>query len=576
MKKYIFPLILSTVMLFTACSEDKLDIPKKGVISLDSFYITDDDAVSALTNAYQNFIVNIGGNAGIYVPYNIIFNYPADNVLAAGNHYGDNDFLAKIDEFRYDTQNEVITNIYKRLYFTIYHANLVIDNFEYGKSTVKDRCISEARVMRAWCHMMAALIWGNPPLIDHILVSSEKPTNYTGTKEDFLRWCATECAESVQYLDERASTTDKDGAVKITKGFAWTVQGKALLYAGDYADAKAPLKKVIDSGKYELVPGTEWADMFHLSGDGNSEKIFELNLIENASIGTWGGKIQRSTWMEQNLWGWRSDKMYARPIYQADGGWGGLAIEESFANEFYANDGDSYRRKATMLSFYEFLTELDYPSDYNSETQEPLNLTVAQKLDDPNRGIKHEGGLYGQCGFLQIKHIVRDEDRTTNSIRFNNFIISRYADVLLMYAEACANTTDEGGLGLKCLKDIQNRAGSDYVSSELTLPDVKKERNYELWCEGARWIDMIRWGELDKVATAGRKIPSLKDKFKAEYDENTGKYIRTLVPHEAEVTYSYPNGADYAAFDAAKHKLFPFPYAITSINPDLEQHGEWK
>ena len=63
-----------------------------------------------------------------------------------------------------------------------------------------------------------------------------------------------------------------------------------------------------------------------------------------------------------------------------------------------------------------------------------------------------------------------------------------------MYAEACAQTDDADGLGLQCLQDVQNRAGSDYVSTQLTLEDVKKEKSFEMWLEGVRFPDMVRWG----------------------------------------------------------------------------------
>lgn len=182
-------------------------------------------------------------------------------------------------------------------------------------------------------------------------------------------------------------------------------------------------------------------------------------------------------------------------------GWGGLAIEDSFADEFAANDGDSYRRKATMLSYDEFITELEWPSDGGDIN----NLTEAQKLADPGRGIVNTDGLYGQCSYLQKKHIATPEDvLTTFSYRYNNFIVARYADVLLLYAEACAQTGDSDGL--QYLQKVQERAGSDHVSTSLTLDEVKKERNYELWCEGARWIDMKRWGELDKSKRMQGKI----------------------------------------------------------------------
>ena len=559
MKKYKYILSLLLVVLFAACSEDKLDIPQKGVVDIASFYLTDADAESALVAAYADFAKNIGGNDGISVPYNIIFNYCADNILAAGNEYGDNDQFGSINEFRFDATSSVVGVAYKRFYFVIYHANLVIDHFQYGESAVKDRCISEARVLRAWCHMMAAMAWDCPPLVDHLLDGADKPSNYEGGHDALLQWCADECADAVQYLDERESTADKNGSIKVTKGFAWSVQGKALLYKGDYAGAKVALKNVINSGKYALVPGDRWGELFHLSGDGCEEKIFESNIATIASIGDWGGKIQRSTWMEMNLWGWRTDKLAARPILQADGGWGGLAIEESFANEFAANDGNSYRRKATIVSFDEFITELQWPSD-------TVVMTREQKLADPGRGIKSTGGLYGQCGYLQRKHIATAEDRPTNGYRYNNFIIERYADVLLMYAEACAQTNDPDGL--QYLKQVQQRAGSDHISSSLTLDEVKKERNYELWCEGARWIDMKRWGEFDKVKNAGKHIPSLKDDFFAANNASS--------THSGRVTYSEPNAGKQVGFVVGKHEYFPYPFAVTSINPNLKQNPGWE
>ncbi|MDI9538862.1 MAG: RagB/SusD family nutrient uptake outer membrane protein, partial [Bacteroidota bacterium] len=165
MKKSKHILALLLVVLFAACSEDRLDIPQKGVISIDSFYKTDADAESALVAMYAHFATQIASYDGawIYVPLNILFNYPADNILAAGEFYGDNDMVAAINEFRFDTQSPVIQLAYNHFYYVIYRANLIIDNFAYGDSPIKDRCISEARVMRAWCHMMAAMAWGNPP-----------------------------------------------------------------------------------------------------------------------------------------------------------------------------------------------------------------------------------------------------------------------------------------------------------------------------------------------------------------------------------------------------------------------------
>ena len=92
MKKNIIS-IIGLSMLFSACI-DRLDIEQKGVIPFEDFYQTDSDAENALNNLYQAFCLNISGNEGFYVALPLLFNEPEDDMFAAGNMYGDNDFAA--------------------------------------------------------------------------------------------------------------------------------------------------------------------------------------------------------------------------------------------------------------------------------------------------------------------------------------------------------------------------------------------------------------------------------------------------------------------------------------------------
>lgn len=564
MKTKIFLATLSGVVLMASPScTDKLDIDQKGVVPYEAFYDnSDENAESAMTTAYADFSLNIAGNEGIYIPYTMAFNLCADNMYAAGEFYGDNDNFGSINEFRYDSQNDVIRIMYQRFYQAIYSCNLVIDNFT-PDTDVKRRCVAEARVLRAWCHMMLALGWNDPPLVDHVLSAEEKPANYEGGHNGLLEWCVKECEEAAPSLRERESPDDKDGTAIVTKGLAYTVAGKARLFLGDYQGAKEDLKRVIDSGKYALVPGEKFNELFHIQGDGDSEKIFECNAVRNTNIGDWSMQIQRSPWMQDNVWGWRTSRMAGYPsTYFATQGWGGCGIEETFAKELYANEPNSYRRKATMLTFEEALTKLPYTSDKEGMTDE-------EKLADPNRGVNNTLGLYGQPEFLHFKGLATMDDFCGSWYSYKNYTIFRYAEVLLMYAECCARTGDNDGA--QYLHDIQNRAGAP--TTPFTLENVIREKNFELWCEGVRWTDMVRLGDFTsyRMKDPGNNIPSLVDDF---FKEGSPYYNKK---HVAEVTHSNPNkdAGKNTTFDKTKHIYFPYPYTVLQRNPNIKQNPGW-
>lgn len=548
MKKIFIPLIAAG-FLFGGC-EDRLDIQQKGVISADDFYKTDDDAQNACNNLYQSFCLNIAGNEGIYVALPVLFNEAGDDMLAAGNMYGDNDFGAQINEFRYDSGNDVIKNTYWGLYGVIYDCNLILDRL--GDDTpIKKRVRAEARALRAWCHFMLAIGWDRPPLVDHLLPGDAKPSNYEGTHEELLEWCAKEAEESVADLDERTSPADKVGASKVTKGFALTVAGKARLFKGDWEGAKRNLKQVINSKKYELVTADRWPNLFHASGDLCEEMIFQANAIENPNVGDWSNKIQRTSWMWIQFWNWRTDKLASRPLFIGTDGWGGHSIRTDFAEKMLANDGDSPRRKATFMTPDEFL--------YDMEWRDTEGMTRAEKETSDKIGIVDPTGLYGFGGYFAHKIVAWPEDNEKGWYGFKNLTIFRYAEVLLMYAEACAMTNDNDGL--QYLQAIQNRAGSAHVSSALTMNEVKNEKMFEMWIEGVRFPDMVRWGDTDGVVNNGKNIPSTYDAF----------FSLGEPKHRIYVEYSNPNNGQ-TGFVKGKHEYFAFPLAVTSINPNIEQN----
>ena len=548
MKKILYPILGLCAAMFLGGCEDRLDIEQKGVISADDFYQTDDDAQNALNNLYQCFAYHIAGNEGIYVALPVLFNEAGDDMLAAGNMYGDNDFGAQINEFRYDYQNEVIKNTYTGLYAVVYDANTIIDRVP-DDSPIKKRVRAEAITLRAWAHMMLAIGWDCPPLVETVLPGDARPSNYEGGHVELLRWCAEQAESVVNDLEERISPTDKVGASKVTKGMALTVAGKARLFMGDYENAKKDLKQVISSNKYELVPTDRWANLFHTSGDLCEEMIFQSNCLDNANVGDWGGKINRTSWMWIQFWNWRTDKLVSRPKFIGADGWGGHSIRADFAERMLANDGDSPRRKATFMTPDEFFYEMEWTG---TEGMTREQLETSDKI-----GIKDPTGLYGFGGYFAHKIVPWPEDNEKGWYGFKNLTIFRYAEVLLMYAEACAMTGDNDGL--QYLNAIQNRAGSAHVSSTLTLDEVKNEKAFEMWIEGVRFPDMVRWGDTDGIVNNGKNIPSTYDAF----------FTKKEPKHRIYVEYSNPNKGQ-TGFVKGKHEYFPYPKVTISRNPNLQ------
>ncbi len=550
MKKILYPILGLCAAMFLGGCEDRLDIEQKGVISADDFYQTDDDAQNALNNLYQCFGYHIAGNEGVYVALPVLFNEAGDDMLAAGNMYGDNDFGAQINEFRYDYQNEVITNTYTGLYAVVYDANTIIDRVP-DDSPIKKRVRAEAITLRAWAHMMLAIGWDCPPLVETVLPGDARPSNYEGGHVELLRWCAEQAESVVNDLDERISPTDKVGASKVTKGMALTVAGKARLFMGDYENAKKDFKQVISSNKYELVPTDRWANLFHTSGDLCEEMIFQSNCLDNANVGDWSGKINRTSWMWIQFWNWRTDKLVSRPKFIGADGWGGHSIRADFAERMLANDGDSPRRKATFMTPDEFFYEMEWTG---TEGMTREQLETSDKI-----GIKDPTGLYGFGGYFAHKIVPWPEDNEKGWYGFKNLTIFRYAEVLLMYAEACAMTGDNDGL--QYLNAIQNRAGSAHVSSTLTLDEVKNEKAFEMWIEGVRFPDMVRWGDTDGVVNNGKNIPSTYDAF----------FTKKEPKHRIYVEYSNPNKGQ-TGFVKGKHEYFAYPKVTISRNPNLQQN----
>ena len=626
MKKIIIPIIASCIAFLPSCSEDNLEIDQKGVISIESFYKTDEDAEAAMVAVYQGVIWNMCSQNGafIYSPLIAAFNNCGDDMFAAGNYLGDNDFMASMNEFRYDSGNDVIRNCYNSIYYAMYYTNLVIDHFKDGlpggeKTATTKRVVAESRVLRAYMHMLLTIGWGTPPLVDHVLTGKTEPGN-ASSQEDLFKWCAEECVESEPDLDERDSPSDKSGAAKVTKGFANAVAGKCYMFLEDWDNAKKCLKKVIDSKKYDLIPGDRFIENFHRAGDLNEEKIFEGNIDYAESIddpfGTW---MNRTTWMHSQIWAWRSDHCVLDPLanYMQKDGWGGLGVPKSFVEEFIKNDGvNSNRFKATIIPiedvmFSQGAAHHDYGetiyvvdtlvgetmfAKIEPGTKQPIYKDAKKKdtiiaysgqmdldkltLDEKAslKGVGIASVLYGQSIYLPLKHVAQAADMTKpgDNYRLNNFVFMRYAEVLLMYAEACIQSGNASE-ALTYINKVKERAGAP-LATEATMDVLKTEKKCELWLEGCRWADMKRWKDFDLAKKAGTEVTSLYDDLYFPKDSAIAQgmtIVETSPTGRFYSVYALEAQGRETGFKEGKHELFPFPETARELNGNLRQNPNW-
>ena len=622
MKKIYLLALMGAAFCFTSC-EEKLDIAQKAVLTTGTFYQNDADAKQALATAYENFQMNTVGLtpwAFIYTPARAMANEPGDDVNYGSSFYGDHEWGGSLDEFRFLHTPEAIEYHYKGLYLSIYPDNLVLQYFgdREDATPFMKQAAAEARVLRAYNFFLLVTYWGTPPFVDHVLGDGETPTNSDSetaaenapkTQQAYYTWIGDECLKAVDDLSERKSSADKEGAYRVTKGFAWAMAGKAYMYAGDFAKAKDCLKKVIDSGKYALVSGDEYKDLFHIPGDGCPEKVFEVNVRYNPAAPDYDangtGYVAHSTWMEAQSMQIRTGYFKKPPLAlytSGTEGWGSIGIPQWYGDAFYANDGHSKRMQATMVNIEDLIygttgiEEIDtYYAKLKNIPKDHAGLVKWDKI-----GIEAQSGHYGHSFWIPLKHVIRKDDVSESgnakgdygtNHRLNNIIIMRYAEVLLNYAECCLRTGDNA-TAKTYINMIQERAGSKTISSSVDLITLKKEKSFEMWFEGCRYMDIMRWSKLDndsydkecidRLSKAGTHIPHLYDKV-----------FRKPQPTDVDVTWQHSSdgsdpedrfylGHTHEAQDAGyevgwkeKHRLFPYPQIILDNNPALHQNEGW-
>ncbi len=553
MKNYIIFLFLFLITAdFNSCTEDSLDIEQQGVLAVEDTYSNaDDDEVTAFIAAVYYQVFGSALDAMGWTDYGTGC-YSIKTYL--DNMGGDLSTYWSYTETSEGSEYELMWSYY---YTVIYYCNMIIEYLpdnNVASDDVIEQVTAEARAIRAIMMSYLVQLWGTPPLADHIMTGTEGNTD----ADESWEFINTELSEVAELLPSK-SGTDGQSTIggRLTKEAVYAYLGRAYLWQKDYDDAADILyNKVIATGLYEL--NSDFEELNSYTSDFCSEYLWEYELTDDSEYSTSqnGSLVVAFNWTSNAVY-------YPDEIYDGQG-WGTGA----FASESFGSFMDSY----------------DVDSDGNEDTRYKGQLATYEDLlddetrfnySDENKGVQSSSGVANCEGYFRVRLIPREENTMGSGYWYytyihNNFCFMRYSEVLLNYSEAVAEGGTEGSVtGLQALNIVRERAGLDDAPS-LDMDNeeygVKTERRAELFYEGLRFIDLVRWGDAEEtLADVGTQSVTFYGYTDDNNDEAQSK-------DNWDIEYTTTTGT---GFEADKNELFPIPEVEINNNPNLVQNQGW-
>lgn len=451
MKKVLFLFVSSLVLL--ACSDDFVAVDSFDEDS-ENFFNTEADYQSALTSAYdllQATYLNV-----------MLGEIASDNTLAGGESATDSPGIQEIDDMTHFNVNQQLRDIWSWMYAGVYRTNYIMEFQDKIAFNGKDIVIAEARFLRAYYYFELVKWFGDVPLsVDRRISFGEQNTIDRAPKSEVYAQIEADLLFAAQTLP----VTPSD-AGRATKGAAQALLGKVYLHQDKFTEAAPVLEEVINSGTYDLL--VDYSTMFENDNENNIESVFEVQYTDQEGAGF--DCLQCS---EGNVAvGFNGIRNYSGPLFESGFSFN-LPTQEAY-DAFEPNDS---RRETAILN---------------------INTWAAE-----NSGVAFVEG-FEHTGFFNRKYIARQGDANigdANLTNPNNYRAIRFADVLLMAAEALQRGSLGEDRALNYLNRVRNRANlpNSDATGEALLQAIYQERRVELVGEGHRFFDLVRTG---RAATA--------------------------------------------------------------------------
>ncbi len=404
----------------------------------------------------------------------VVADIASDNSVAGGENASDILALQQIDDYTHTPVNSTLTDLWRAAYEGVNRANYMLqykdknpagDKIEFAG---KDALYGEVNFLRAYYYFQLVRMFGDVPLFtDKRLSLSESKTLQRSPKADVYKQIEADLTSAIAALP--AVQVQKG---RITKYAAQALLGKVYLYQNKFNEAAAMLDNVINSGAFTLV--SDYGSMFLASGENGPESVFEIQYSNASPYYNWSGynRGQGNYAVQQN--GVRGLNGTAAMPYAP--GWSTNLPTQNLAAAFEAGD---QRKNVTVLDM------------------------EAYKNANPQFNITYQVAPYKNTGLYNQKYLPR-KGETSGQLELNygnNFRIIRYADVLLMAAEAYnRSSTPNDAKAQSYLNQVRQRAfgnSSHNITATGTalLQAIWNERRLELGMEGDRFFDLVRTGQ---------------------------------------------------------------------------------
>lgn len=455
-----------------------------------NFYSSQKDAEAAVNAAYQE--LNTIYNRNMYM----LCDLPCDGMK---NGLGmPNPNLQDLEFLRHTSQNTFIRDMWRFNYEGIMKANAAINNIPKATmdAEIQDRLIAEAKFLRALYYFNLVRFFGDVPLVTK-LESIQDAMGPRIPKETIYQQILTDLSDAESVLPIQYSSSD---AGRATKGAAKILEGKVLLTLGEYSKAKDKLAEVVENESvYGYALLSNYGDNWNIETEANNESVLYID--------------------------------YKPDPYPSNGEMG-LAGPKYSITESIGVNGSNEADIPTM--------ELNNSYKENDSRK---NVNLKTHFLNPVNGKELISkiplfGKFWQKGITAAKYC-----------EINMHII-RYADAILMYAEAL-NEVGESVKAHQQLNRIRERAFGDSsanysnLSKEEFRSAVLQERFLEFPIEGHRWFDLVR----------------------------TGTFVQRMKAHSAfEANIAEKNKTDIANNIKDYMILMPVPQREIDLNPELTQN----